>query len=267
MKSFLSKYKKIKTFKNSINNFSFSLNTILFFGLITSYVSNSTLEEVQTSLKEISYSYYMRGKYIQYNQAKAAWFSPEEATEQNNNFLVCSAFTTNVYRELLNITIPTSTGHLLEYSRNNIGNPEVIAYSYINENNIPEMKIYSPNKEKKYEVVNPSIKNIIDLIQIGDILTYSGHTKLIYDIEKDNNGKIIDGIILQSSGTISIVKTKIGKETLTINGNSIPFNQYILCFNNKLNSGFEEGLEEGTVGLTRLSTFSHWVNIDNIEKR
>ena len=37
-----------------------------------------------------------------YNSLKVNWFSPEEATSQNINYLVCSGFTRNVYRELLN---------------------------------------------------------------------------------------------------------------------------------------------------------------------
>ena len=57
------------------------------------------------------------------------FFSPEEATSQNVNYMVCSGFTRNVYRELLNITIPMYTTTLLSYSRENVGNPEVVRAS------------------------------------------------------------------------------------------------------------------------------------------
>jgi len=70
----------------------------------------------------------MRGKYIQYNFPKVHHFSPEEATAQNINYMVCSGFTRSVYRELLNITIPTGTKSLLSYSKKNLGNPEVVLY-------------------------------------------------------------------------------------------------------------------------------------------
>ena len=244
---------------NKINFIILSLKIILSFLKEITYGTNSTLEEVRESIKELAYSYYMREKNIQYNSHKSlGWFSPEEATEQNFNYIICSGLTRNIYRELLNITIPYSTQNLLSYSYNNIGNPEVIAYSYINNNNIPEMKIYDANEENKYKIIpNPSIKDIIPLVQIGDILTYSGHTKIVYDIETDNNGQVIDVIIMQSfqGPGKSYVETKIGKDLS------------FLFLNKKLNSNFEEGLEEGSLSLTRLSTFSNWVNINNITKR
>lgn len=112
-----------------------SLKIIYILGVLISFSNNSTLEEVQTSLREIAYAYYMRGANIQYNDAKYASFPPEEATDDNLNYLVCSIFTKNVYNELLDISIPSSTTKLMDYSKENIGSPEVIAYSYINSKN------------------------------------------------------------------------------------------------------------------------------------
>ena len=256
----------MQKFNKKINIFISNLKIIYFLNIIILYVSNSTLEEVQKGLKEVVYSYYMRGKLIQYNSAKITLFSPEEATEQNRNFLVCSGLTSNVYRELLNITIPSSSGQLLSYSLDNIGSPEVIAYSYLNNNKIREMKIYYPNNVNKYKIItNPSIKDVIPLVQIGDILTYTGHTFLIYDIEKDSNNEVIDAIIMESTGGIgrSYVNTKIARQQLKINGNDIKFYLYFLYLNSKLNSNFEEGLIQGSVGLKKLSTYSTWVKISN----
>ncbi len=54
---------------------------------VITYIENSTLEEFRNCTKEIIYSYYMRGKYIQYNTAKNKFFSPEEATSQNFHFV------------------------------------------------------------------------------------------------------------------------------------------------------------------------------------
>ena len=85
----------------------------IFHFLIISYVSNSTLEEVRNCLKDVAYSYYMRGKYIQYSTHKGALFSPEEAASQNINYCVCSLFVKTVYLELLNITIPSGPQALL----------------------------------------------------------------------------------------------------------------------------------------------------------
>ena len=47
-----------------------------------------SIEDVQKALQEVAYSYYMRGKNIQYNTLKLDWFNPEEATEQNINYLL-----------------------------------------------------------------------------------------------------------------------------------------------------------------------------------
>ena len=235
-----------------------------------SYEINSKFEEVQKALKEVAYSYYMRGKNIQYNSFKVHWFSPEEATSQNIKYLVCSGFTRNVYRELLNITIPMSTSELLNYSKNNIGRPEVIAYSYINKNKSLEMKIYSPKEINNIvTLINPSLKDIIPLIEIGDILTYTGHTFLIYDVERDNNGKAIDGIIMESGHGIgkAYVNSKIAPTVKLSNGNNFAGQNHFLYLNSKLNTDFKEGLEQGSVGLTRLSTYKQWYNLNNTKER
>ena len=123
--------------KQSFKIFNHFIPIFLIFLISGLKVTNQTIptfDEVQIALKEVAYSYYMRGKFIQYNSLKVNWFSPEEATSQNINYLVCSGFTRNVYRELLNITIPQSTMTLLTYAKNNLGSPEVIAYSHINNN-------------------------------------------------------------------------------------------------------------------------------------
>ena len=67
-------------------------------------------------------------------------------------------------------------------------------------------------------LINPSIKDIIPLVQVGDILCYTGHTFLIYDIEKDNDGKVIDAIIMESGHGkgIAYVNSKIGKERIKL---------------------------------------------------
>ena len=97
-----------------ITGFISRLKIFFILGVLISFSNNSSLKEVQASLKEIAYAYYMRGPNIQYNDAKYATFPPEEATNDNLNHLVCSIFTKNIYYELLNISIPSSTSKLLE---------------------------------------------------------------------------------------------------------------------------------------------------------
>ena len=83
--------------------------------------------KIEEAFQQVAYSYYMRGKNIQYNSVKVSCFPPEEATDQNVNYMNCSGLTQNVYKELLGITIPRLTKDLLSYSKKNLGNPEVIA--------------------------------------------------------------------------------------------------------------------------------------------
>ena len=183
-------------------------------------------------------------------------FLSRRPTQQNVNYLICADFVESTYKDLLNISIPGGSNILFNYSELYLGKPEVILYSYI-KNNISELLLYSPNEENHYKIYTTfSLKNIIPLIRIGDILTYTGHTNLIYEIIKDSEGNVIDAIIMESSLNSGKrhIKTKFTE---------------ILCFlylNSRNNTEFEEGREEGTITLNRLSTNTIWNNINN-EKR
>ncbi len=235
-----------------------------------SYEQYSKIQDVKKALQEVAYSYYMRGKYIQYSPPKAHYFSPEEATSQNINYLICTGFTRNVYRELLNITIPEVIVSLLNYSRNNIGSPEVIAYAHINEKKEIEMKLYSPNESNKYKtLINPSLKDIIPLVQVGDILTYNNHTFLIYNVEKDSTGEITDAIIMESGYGIGLayINSKMADKVKLSNNANFGGKGHYFYLNSKLNQNFKEGKIQGSVGLKRLSTYKNWVNINNTNSR
>ena len=87
------------------------------FHIITSSTAETgdKTKDVLDALKEVAFSYYMRGKYIQYNSIKKAFYSPEEATSQKINNLVCSQIVGSVYKEHLNITTPDVTLHYVDY--------------------------------------------------------------------------------------------------------------------------------------------------------
>ena len=211
----------------------------------------------------------MRGRNIQYNQGKLGYFSPEEATEQNLNFEVCATFVRNVYRELLNITFTYDEGSII-YTRENLGEPEVIAYSYINNKSEPVLLLYTPG-EKNYRNItkNFSIKDIIKVVQVGDILTYSGHTKLIYDLERDSDGNVIDAFFMESAQGIgkSYTNTKVCRHRYTFQGKTTSPYLSKLYLNSKLNTGVEEGREEGSLALNRLSLKYYWLHINNTQLR
>ena len=210
----------------------------------------------------------MRGKNIQYNGAKSYIFSPEEATEQNINNLGCTPFTVAVYLELLNVSTPNHPNHFFQYVTDNWGSPEIFAYFHSNEEtNEFVMEYYSPTGTDKYKTIkNPTFKeDIVPKLQIGDIMVTEDHGALIYDLVKDNNGKVIDAIIIQSTMGIgrSYVNSKLyaissGKFTTVINK---------LFLNSKLNTDIEEGLNEGSIGIKYLSKYYEWAHIDDPSKR
>ena len=185
------------------------------FPIILPYVSNSKYEDVQASLKEVAYSYYMRGTNIQLNLAKSRFFLPEEATEQNINYLVASSFIANIFQDLLNIIIPLSPNELLAYAKNNLTNPEVIAYADRYEE-ILEMKVYDPYNEKKYKQIdNPTFEYILSLIKIGDVLVFPGSKIIIYDLIKSEHNNIVDAIIIESKiNNGRNINTKIQKNVI-----------------------------------------------------
>ena len=244
-----------------------NLYFIFLLGLISN-ISNSSLEECKDALKEVAYSYYMRGKYIQYNFGKeGSFFSPEEATEQNINYMICTTIVSNIYRELLNITVGAL---ILPYARKFLGNPEVVAYSYINNKNEPVLLIKSPN-EKNYRNLtkNFSAKDIIESVEIGDIFTYSSHTMIIFDLIKDSKGKVVDAILMESSGGIgkSSANSKFARHIYTFEGGSYKPYLSSLRLNSKLNSKFEDGRIEGSLTLDLLSLKEHLININDTKKR
>ena len=155
----------------------------------------------------------------------------------------------------------------MEYSKTNIGSPEVIAYSYIN-NDQPEMKVYSPTEENNYKtILNSTVNDIIKLVKIGDVINYTGHVQLIYDIIKDSNDQPIDAIIMHSTQGIGYINSKIQKEGIKLpNVGETRFNLFFLYLNSKNNSDFEEGLIEGSVKLTKLSNWQ-WSFINDVTKR
>ena len=237
------------------------------FTIILPYANNSKIEDVITSLREIAYSYYMRGESIQANINKDHFFSPEEATSQNINYLVSTSFTTTVYQELLNIVVPYSPADLLLYAKNNLTNPEVFAYADKYEE-ILNMRIYDPENEKKYKLVeNPSFEYILSLIKIGDLLVHSGHAFIVYDLIKDEKESVIDAIIIESTVNGKHINSKIQKQSIYLpNGQYFSSSGCGLFWRSQLNTDLEEGLLEGTIGINKLSKIYYWKNIDTFYK-
>ena len=249
------------------NNFKlFFIFYVIVLEICLQTVQCSTIEEVHKAFQEIAYSYYMREKSIQYNHDKQDFFTPEEATSQNVNFLVCSAFVNSVYKELLNITVPKFTSSLLSHSNKTKFKPEVVAYSPPRNSDDEKREFYTYNYEKKLGqlVYNPTLDNMLSRLEVGDILTYTGHAILVYDIIKDSKGKTTEAIIIESTHGIgeTYVNSKIN-EGVTINKKSFGGGSHFLYLNSKMNS---EGLEQGSIGMTNFTEYKIWTNINNTKK-
>ena len=158
---------------------------------------------------------------------------------------------------------------IFPYTKQNIGSPEIVGYSYISDKNVPEMKIYDPKAPNNYTIINPTFKKVLELIKIGDILAHS-HMMLVMDFIKNKDDEIIDAICMQSATGIgrSRIETKIGKEQFK-SSDGITYSPYLLYiyYNEKLNPSFDEGIKEGTIGLIKLSEYSIWADIADINKR
>ena len=238
-----------------INNY---ISSIFIFLILIPEILNSTIEEFRNSLKEVAYSYYMRGKSIQWCVARDHFFSPEEATEQSANYLVTSSFTTTVYQELLNVVVPYSPSSLLQYANDYNDKTEVAGNTYMISDDIMEMRFYISADETKV-IQNPSLNQIFPFLQVGDILVNPSYTALVYDFEKDKNGNITDVIIMQSITGYhnnSYIKTKL---PIVYASNSLYYYpSAYFYFNDKLNSDFEEG----TIKMGKLSKQGAWANIN-----
>jgi len=238
-----------------INNY---FSSLFLFLILFSQALNSTIEEFRNSLKEVAYSYYMKGKNIQWCVARDHFFSPEEVTEQNVNYIVTTSFTTSVYEELLNVVVPYSPYLLLKYANDYYGKPEVIGNTYKNSDN--EMGMYIFITSDYIEVIkNPSLKDILPYLKEGDILVNPSFGFLVYDLVNDGNGNITDAIIIQSNyGHLnnSYINAKLPRATASKNNNDYPSTHYY--FNSILNTDFEEG----TIKFGKLSEQSAWANMN-----
>ena len=124
------------------------------------------------------------------------------------------------------------------------------------------MDLYDSSAKNNYITKNnPTFEEILPYLQCGDVLTYTGHTFLVYDLLYDESGNVSDAYILQSSFGPNnyYVKSKI--PTTSSGGLT-----HYLYYGSKVNTNYEEGLNEGTLNLSKLS-LSPWKNIDKTSKK
>ena len=191
-----------------------------------------TYEEAQGAVKQSIQAWYMRGSYRQYNSSKNSYSilrHPEDATAQDTGYSVCSGFTNDVWMEAFGFkstndgigghTPAGSESYCLEARQylDNKGcttsNPnktgckgEYLVY-YYNKQDSKEY-IYNPNRLARDKLI--TVKNFVNNLQVGDIVSFNGHAVVVYDFKYDSNGNKIDALLFQSIGNRSLkVFTKI----------------------------------------------------------
>lgn len=181
------------------------LMIIAFFGLIfgivrvsyaTDAIDYGTYDNAVSMLQEVMKSYYVRGPYIQYNLAKATYGlkSPEDVTSQEIKYDTCAGFVCDVYSEafgmecgkdLSNSEFPIYVSYIMEH-----------ALSYYNDENTSKdgnyLLYYQNNNDVKYiygsENEDILLSDFIGLLKPGDLLVYTGHVLLVYDIVESSDG-------------------------------------------------------------------------------
>ena len=230
--------------------------------------SNSTITMTKATkiMQEVMYSYYMRGPKIQYNSLKVNYFTPESATSQDTNYMVCSGYTRNVYYELLGFKVPSTTTTLLTYAQTHFGNKEVILYG-TKKGSGNLLQVYDETQKKYISFTSPTIDKIIPYLKVGDILTYTGHTFLIYDYIYDSNGKVVDLYTIESGHGKSgyNAKTKI-TSNITVSS-SLKFGSgNHLLYHNSRTSGFPDGREEGSLHMNTITKIATWRELEKTKK-
>ena len=119
---------------------------------------------------------------------------------------------------------------------------------------------FYPNSTNITEVTEPSMDDIFDHLESGDILTYSGHTFLIYNtVTNWTTKKKTDAIFIEvSSGTHSYVNSKINKTAVIYKKNKFGGNSHILY----LNTVNDTNVELGAVYIDYLSKNKKWKEIN-----
>ena len=168
---------------------------------------------------------------------------------------------------MLNITTHKSPHNVIYYAKAYLGNPEVIFYSEPDlENDIRYFYIYSEQNKNYIKTTSFYLKDLIPLLRPGDVLGYTGHTILVYDVERDSDGNVIDAFIIESSilPYDSFIQTKIPEKTINgQDGDIKDFHGAVLFLTSKENN-CEDGLTDGGLKLNRLSQIFRWPTLNYI---
>ena len=161
--------------------------------------------DFQARIKEVMAAYYMRGPYIQYNVQKAQYgnWSPEQATEQNNEYMVCAAFVYDCYNEAFGFD-NNIDGFPKAVEENGFLSSATQAYNAIKAYKDIATGIVKPGIDSKtrengenaekyllyYHTSSSEYNAGFDYTDLrpGDVIAYTGHVLMVYDKFKRSDG-------------------------------------------------------------------------------
>ena len=194
-----------------------------------------TYEQAKEAVRQSMQAWYMRGSYRQYNSSKNTYGDlrhPEDSTSQDTGYSVCSGFTNDVWMEAFGFLCsndkivgghtPGGSSQYCAEARKHLdekgcttSNPNktgckgeyLVYYYHAAEGSESEKKyFYNPKNLSTSEI--SSLSNFLNVLQPGDILSYDGHSVILYDF-KYKNGKRVDALLLSSGSGGKYAKTKI----------------------------------------------------------
>lgn len=248
-----------------------------------SYADASTGVDIHQAIQQTAYSYYMHSPHFFYESQKANLsynISPEDTTAQDINYITCSAVVKNIYYDLIGVRIPSYTDTLLSYGKKYKNNPEVIMYG---ETNNGHKNIWIDDTEiTGSDADNLKSSDLVTHLEVGDILVYTGHAVMVYDLIRDENNEITDAIIIESSTPSSGISGATGyhinikmQKRVNLGGSFVigQSNPHYLFYGTKynynyLNDYFADGEKhlEGGIRLSKFTQIPEWKNFKSSNK-
>lgn len=183
------------------------------------YADDISYSDAQEAIQEVMRAYYYKSPYVQYSFGRGMHrnISPEEFTAQDIQYSVCSAFTHTIYIECFGmgaatnglmgngsvvnfpkLTTDITTHGKLYYENSNL--PKNGNYLLYYENTVNDAYYAYSNSSDKI-----SLDDFIAILKPGDIIGYTGHTLIVYDVVTNPKTHKLDALMLNVTSAPSIL--------------------------------------------------------------
>ncbi|MBQ9816853.1 MAG: DUF11 domain-containing protein [Proteobacteria bacterium] len=210
------------------------------------FPGKSEYEKHQLALQETAMAFYRKGDNIQYEtHRRSQYVTPETASSQHVEYLVCSGFVYAVFYQALGMELPHWTKYFTAYGKSFSGKNEDVVFFADGDGLKNRVKDAAAKTKFLDELLNTA------KVQPGDAISYylsksdAGHVIFVYDLIKDDKGKITDAVILHSTSNFETKSDKDKKDRRTTKLDKS------LSWHEAQNK--DTGVHEGTVQKTLLS--------------